>query len=47
MISSSMGWNKIKEWLHYNFHLVATKQHTASMLTDQHQKPTETLQEYV
>ena len=42
-----MGWNKIKEWLHYNFGSVATKQHAASMLIDQQQKPTETLQEYV
>ena len=41
MISSfptSMGWNKIKEWLHYNFGSIATKQHAASMLTDQQQK---------
>ena len=43
----SMGWSKIKEWLHYNFGLVAIKQHAASMLIDQQQKPTETLQEYV
>ena len=41
-----MGWNKIKEWLCYNFGLVATKQHAASMLVDQQQKPMETLQEY-
>ena len=50
MISSfppSMGWNKIKEWLHYNFGSVATKQDMASMLIDQQQTPTETLQEYV
>ena len=50
MISSfppSIGWNKIKEWLHYNFSSVATKQHVGSMLIDQQQKPTETLQEYV
>ena len=37
-----MGWNKIKEWLCYNFSSVATKQHVASVLTDQQQKPTET-----
>ena len=29
------------------FGSVATKQHAASMLTDQQQKPSETLQEYV
>ena len=43
----SMGWCKIKEQLHYNFGSVATKQHAASMLIDQQQKPSETLQEYV
>ena len=43
----SKGWSKIKEWLHYNFSSVATKQHTASMLIDQQQKLTETLQEYI
>ena len=43
----SVGWNKIKEWLHYNFGSVATKQHAASMLIDQQQKPSETLQEYI
>ena len=43
----SMGYNKIKEWLHYNFGSVATKQHAASMLIDQQQTPAETLQEYV
>ena len=42
-----MGWNKIKEWLCFNFSSIATKQHTASMLIDQHQKQTETLQEYI
>ena len=42
-----MGWNKIKEWLHYNFGSVATKQHVASMLIDQQQNSTENLQEYV
>ena len=50
MISSfppSMGWNKIKEQLHYNFGSIATKQHAASMLIDQQQKPSETLWEYV
>ena len=31
----------------YNFGPVATKQHAASMLIDQQQKPSETLQEYV
>ena len=50
MISSllpSMEWNKIKEWLHYNFGSIATKQHAVSMLIDQQQKPNEMLQEYV
>ena len=42
-----MGWRKIKEQLCYNFGSVATKQHTASMLIDQQQKPNETLQEYI
>ena len=42
-----MGLNKIKEWLHCNFSSVATKQHAESMLTDQPQEPTETLQEYI
>ena len=42
----SMGWNKIKEQLHYNFGSMATKQHTVSMLIDQQQKPSETLPEY-
>ena len=43
----TLDWNKIKECLHYNFGSVATKQHTASMLINQQQKPTETLQDYV
>ena len=43
----ALGWNKIKELLCYNFSSVATKQHAASMLIDQQQKPSETLQEYV
>ena len=42
-----MGCNKIKEWLHYNFSSIATRQHVASMLVDKQQKPTEILQEYV
>ena len=42
-----MEWNKIKECLCCNFESAATKQHVASMLIDQQQKPTETLQEYV
>ena len=42
-----MGWNKIKEQVHYNFDSVATKQHVASMLIDQQHKLSETLQEYV
>ena len=42
-----MGWNKIKEELHYNFSPVATKQHATSMLINQQQKPAETLQEYI
>ena len=50
MISSflpSMGWIKIKEWLHYNFSSIAIKQHGVSMLIGQQQKPTEILQEYI
>ena len=50
MISSyppTLDWNRIKELLHYNFGSVTTKQHGASMLVDQQQKPIETLQEYV
>ena len=42
-----MGWHKIIGWLHYNFNSVAAKQHAASVLIDQKQKPTENLQEYV
>ena len=37
----------MKEKLHYNFGSVATKQHTASMLIEQQQKPSKTLQECV
>ena len=50
MISSfppSMGWHKIKEHLCYNFRSVATKQHMASMVIDQQQTATETLQKYI
>ena len=50
MVSSfptSMGWHKIKEWLCYNMGSVATKQHAASMLIDQQQTATETLEEYI
>ena len=36
-----------KQWLCYNFGSVATKQHTASVLIDQQQTSTETLQEYI
>ena len=36
---SSIGWSKIMEQLYYNFVLVATKQHLATMLIDQEQKP--------
>ena len=43
----TLEWNKIKEHLWYNFGSVATKQYAASMLIDQQQKPSETLQEYV
>ena len=43
----TLGWNKIKECLFYNFGSVATKQHSMSMLIDQQQKPSETLQEYI
>ena len=43
----TLGWNKIKECLCYNFDSVATKQHATSMLIDQQQKSSETLQEYV
>ena len=46
-ILPSMGRNKIKEWLHYNFGSLATKQHVASMLIDQQEQPTETQEEYV
>ena len=38
---------KIKENLHYNFGSLATTQCAASMLIDQQQKPSKTLQEYV
>ena len=44
---ATLGWNKIKEQLHYNFGSVATKQHAVSMLTNQQQKPSETLQDYM
>ena len=30
----TLGWNKIKEWLCYNFGSVNTKQHAASLLTE-------------
>ena len=43
----SMDWHKSKECLHYNFGSVATKQHVVSMLIDQQQTATETLQEYI
>ena len=43
----SMAWNKIKERLCYHFGSVATKQHATSMLINQQQEPSETLQEYV
>ena len=39
----TLGWNKIKEQLHYNFSSVATKEHAVSMLIDQQQKPSETV----
>ena len=42
-----MGWHKIEEHLCYIFGTVATKQHVASMLIDQQQTATETLQEYI
>ena len=42
-----LGWNKIKEWLCYKFGSVATKHQAVSMLTDQQQKPSATLQEYI
>ena len=42
-----MGWNKIKEQLHYSFGSVATKQHAVLVLIGQQQTPSETLQEYV
>ena len=42
-----MGLHKIKEHLHYYFSSVATKQHAVSMLTDQQQTASETLQEYI
>ena len=43
----TLRWNKIKEQLCFNFGSVATKQHAASRLIDQQQKPSETLQEYI
>ena len=43
----TLGWNKIKEQLCYNFGSVTTKQHTTSILIEQQQKPSETLQEYI
>ena len=43
----TLVWNKIRECLCYKFGSVATKQHTASMLIDQQQKPSETSQEYI
>ena len=43
----SVGWHRIKEWLCYNFSQEATKQHVASVLIDQQQTTTETLQEYI
>ena len=42
-----MSWQKIKECLHDNFCSVATKQQVASMLIDQQQAATGTLQEYI
>ena len=45
--SVTLGWKKIKEHLCYNFGSVATKQHATSMLIDEQQKPSETLQEYI
>ena len=39
----TVGWNKMKECLHYNFGSVVPKWHAASMLIDQQQKPSETL----
>ena len=38
----TLGWNKTKECLCYNFGSVATKQYAASMLIDQQQKASET-----
>ena len=35
----TLGCNKMKECLHYNFGSVATKQHATSMLIDQQQSP--------
>ena len=45
--SPSMGWQKIKEHLHYNFGSVVTKQHATSMFIDQQQTASETLPEYI
>ena len=39
----TLGWNKIKEFLHYNFSSVAARQHGTSMLINQQQDPSETL----
>ena len=43
----TLGWNKIKEQLCYNFGSIASKQHITSVLIYQQQKPSETLYEYV
>ena len=44
---SSLGWHKIRECWHYSFRSVMTKQHVTSMLIDQQQTTSETLQEYI
>ena len=42
----TLGWNKIKEHLHYNFGSVATRQHAVSILptnSKSHQKPSKSI----
>ena len=43
----TLGWNQIKECICYNFGSVATKQHNVSMLIDQKQNDSETLQNII
>ena len=45
--SPSMGWHKIKEHLCYNIRSLLTKLYAVSMLIDQQQTASKTLQEYI